>query len=119
MSMIRRSFAAAEGLDPLGRLLAQRRTVVMGVLNVTPDSFSDGGQFVDPDTAIAHARRMAAEGAATAGTGAPKFLASAAPMAATLIDTGGAATVVALAVDMDRGGRTPAPSLERSLGELE
>ena len=63
MSMTRRSYAAAEGLDPLGRLLAQQRTVVMGVLNVTPDSFSDGGQFTNPDIAIAHARQMAAEGA--------------------------------------------------------
>jgi dihydropteroate synthase len=35
----------------------------MGVLNVTPDSFSDGGAFLDPDTAIAHARAMVAEGA--------------------------------------------------------
>jgi len=36
----------------------------MGVLNVTPDSFSDGGKFVSPDAAIAHAEKMAAEGAA-------------------------------------------------------
>jgi dihydropteroate synthase len=35
----------------------------MGVLNVTPDSFSDGGQFFDPASAIAQAQRMAAEGA--------------------------------------------------------
>jgi dihydropteroate synthase len=35
----------------------------MGVLNVTPDSFSDGGQFVAPDRALAQARRMIAEGA--------------------------------------------------------
>ena len=35
----------------------------MGILNVTPDSFSDGGQFFDPAVAIDHARRMAAEGA--------------------------------------------------------
>ena len=35
----------------------------MGVLNVTPDSFSDGGAFVDPGVAIAHARRMVAGGA--------------------------------------------------------
>jgi len=36
---------------------------VMGVLNVTPDSFSDGGQFVAPERAMAQARRMIAEGA--------------------------------------------------------
>lgn len=35
----------------------------MGVLNVTPDSFSDGGQFVAPESALAQARRMVAEGA--------------------------------------------------------
>ncbi len=35
----------------------------MGVLNVTPDSFSDGGRFLDPDAAITQARRMIAEGA--------------------------------------------------------
>ena len=47
----------------LARLLADRQPLVMGILNLTPDSFSDGGQFVDPDKAIAHARRMIAEGA--------------------------------------------------------
>ena len=45
------------------RLLAPRRPLVMGVLNLTPDSFSDGGRFVDPAVAIAHAQRMIAEGA--------------------------------------------------------
>ena len=39
------------------------RTLVMGVLNVTPDSFSDGGQFFSFDRAIAHAEQMIAEGA--------------------------------------------------------
>jgi hypothetical protein len=34
--------------DMLGRLLGLNRPIVMGILNVTPDSFSDGGQFVDP-----------------------------------------------------------------------
>ncbi len=40
-----------------------RRTRIMGILNVTPDSFSDGGRFFDPDRAIAHAERMVEEGA--------------------------------------------------------
>ena len=35
----------------------------MGVLNVTPDSFSDGGRFFDPERALAQARRMVGEGA--------------------------------------------------------
>jgi dihydropteroate synthase len=39
------------------------RTLVMGVLNVTPDSFSDGGRFLDPDAAVEHGRRLVAEGA--------------------------------------------------------
>lgn len=36
---------------------------VMGIVNVTPDSFSDGGRFLAPDAALAHARRLIAEGA--------------------------------------------------------
>jgi dihydropteroate synthase len=39
------------------------RTLVMGVLNITPDSFSDGGQFLAPERAIAHALQMISEGA--------------------------------------------------------
>jgi dihydropteroate synthase len=40
-----------------------QRGIIMGVLNVTPDSFSDAGRFLDPETAVAHALRMEAEGA--------------------------------------------------------
>lgn len=47
----------------LGELLLDR-PAVMGILNVTPDSFSDGGDFVDPAVAIRHAEGMAAQGAA-------------------------------------------------------
>ena len=43
--------------------LAAERTLVMGILNVTPDSFSDGGQHYAATNAIAHAARMIAEGA--------------------------------------------------------
>jgi dihydropteroate synthase len=39
------------------------RTLVMGILNVTPDSFSDGGDFADAERAVAHARAMVADGA--------------------------------------------------------
>src|SRR5215475_8487176 len=49
--------------DLLRRLLALGRPAVMGILNITPDSFSDGGRFVDPVSAIAHAGRMVEEGA--------------------------------------------------------
>jgi dihydropteroate synthase len=57
------STRAATGDGLLRDLLAKGRPLVMGVLNVTPDSFSDGGRFLDPAAAIAQARRLAAEGA--------------------------------------------------------
>jgi dihydropteroate synthase len=59
----------ASPLD-LRALMAQRHPVVMGVLNVTPDSFSDGGRFLDPQAAIAHARAMLDEGADMIDVGA-------------------------------------------------
>jgi len=45
------------------RLPIGERTLIMGVLNVTPDSFSDGGEFFSPDKAVEHAEQMIAEGA--------------------------------------------------------
>jgi dihydropteroate synthase len=50
-------------LHPLDRLLAERRPLVMGILNVTPDSFADGGRFADPGEALTHAERMIVAGA--------------------------------------------------------
>jgi dihydropteroate synthase len=47
----------------LRSLLSRPIPAVMGVLNVTPDSFSDGGRFIAPEQALAQARRMIAEGA--------------------------------------------------------
>jgi dihydropteroate synthase len=47
----------------LPALLARPYPAVMGVLNITPDSFSDGGAFIAPESALAQARRMIAEGA--------------------------------------------------------
>jgi dihydropteroate synthase len=49
--------------NTLAALFALGRPLVMGVLNVTPDSFSDGGQFMDPAVAVAHAAEMAQQGA--------------------------------------------------------
>lgn len=43
--------------------LALTRPLIMGIVNVTPDSFSDGGRFLDPQAAIDHGRRLADEGA--------------------------------------------------------
>jgi dihydropteroate synthase len=60
------------------------RTLVMGVLNVTPDSFSDGGRFFDPEVAVVHGFEMAADGA-------------------DLIDVGGEST---------RPGSEPVPAAE-------
>ena len=40
-----------------------KRTLIMGIVNVTPDSFSDGGHFLDPEKALAHALRLLDEGA--------------------------------------------------------
>jgi dihydropteroate synthase len=59
------SNARAQRLDQLFGLLADKTTppAIMGVLNVTPDSFSDGAHFIDPQRAVRHALQMIAEGA--------------------------------------------------------
>ncbi len=57
-------------VDVLTLLLAKARPLVMGVLNVTPDSFSDGGRFLDPQAATAQARRLVAAGADILDVGA-------------------------------------------------
>src|SRR2546426_2194713 len=46
-----------------------RRTLIMGVVNVTPDSFSDGGRYFDAEKAVAHAEQLLAEGAALIDVG--------------------------------------------------
>jgi dihydropteroate synthase len=56
--------------------------VVMGVLNVTPDSFSDGGHFADPVQAVARALEMASEGAALIDVGGESTRPGAAPVGA-------------------------------------
>lgn len=48
---------------PRGELPLDQGTVIMGVVNVTPDSFSDGGQFLDRQAAVEQGLRLAAEGA--------------------------------------------------------
>jgi dihydropteroate synthase len=50
-------------IDCAGKSLDLSRPRVMGILNVTPDSFSDGGDFVSPQAALERARRMVGEGA--------------------------------------------------------
>jgi dihydropteroate synthase len=56
------------------------RPVVMGVLNVTPDSFSDGGSFLDADAAVRHGLAMAAEGAPLIDVGGESTRPGAAPV---------------------------------------
>jgi dihydropteroate synthase len=74
------------------------RPSLMGIVNVTPDSFSDGGVNLDPDTAAATARRLVAEGAA-------------------LVDVGGESTRPgAEAVPLDEELRRVVPVLERLAG---
>jgi dihydropteroate synthase len=55
--------AAPADRQVLRTLVSRPYPAVMGVLNITPDSFSDGGQFIAPQSALAQARRMIAEGA--------------------------------------------------------
>jgi dihydropteroate synthase len=56
------------------------RPVVMGILNVTPDSFSDGGRFFDAQSAVRHAERMAADGAAIIDVGGESTRPGSAPV---------------------------------------
>src|SRR3546814_12760591 len=56
-------FDTVATLDCAGRALRLDRPRVMGIVNVTPDSFSDGGEHADTDAAVAHALRLAEEGA--------------------------------------------------------
>jgi dihydropteroate synthase len=79
-----------------------KRTLIMGVVNVTPDSFSDGGQFLNRDKALEHAQRLLEEGA-------------------DIIDIGGESTRPGAHVDASepradaKNGTTPSVSLEEEL----
>lgn len=59
---------------------ALSRPLIMGILNVTPDSFSDGGQFLDPARAIAHGRALLASGADIIDIGGESTRPGAAPV---------------------------------------
>jgi dihydropteroate synthase len=63
-----------------GKTLDLSRPVVMGVLNVTPDSFSDGGRFLPVEAAVAHGLRLAEEGAAIIDIGGESTRPNAAPV---------------------------------------
>ncbi len=83
-----------------GSLDLGRRTLIMGILNVTPDSFSDGGRFADAGQALAHALELEAEGA-------------------DLIDIGGETTRPgAEPIDPGEERRRVVPVIERLAGRL-
>lgn len=67
-------------LDCAGTILDLAQPRVMGILNVTPDSFSDGGRFNGRDTALQHARAMVEEGAAIIDIGGESTRPGAAPV---------------------------------------
>jgi dihydropteroate synthase len=67
---------------PGGKLDFSAGCLVMGILNVTPDSFSDGGQFFDPGKAIEHGIQMAVEGAAIIDIGGESTRPGSAPVSA-------------------------------------
>src|SRR5690606_17157237 len=56
-------FDTSPQLDCAGRIVVLDRPRVMGIVNVTPDSFSDGGEHASLEDAVAHGLRLAAEGA--------------------------------------------------------
>lgn len=60
----------------------QERPAIVGILNLTPDSFSDGGAYADPDSAVRHACRIAAEGADIIDVGGESTRPGAEPVAA-------------------------------------
>ncbi|MFL5381877.1 MAG: dihydropteroate synthase [Longimicrobiaceae bacterium] len=65
-----------------GRTLSLERPLVVGILNVTPDSFSDGGRWTDPATALEQARRMVDEGADLVDVGGESTRPGASPVGA-------------------------------------
>lgn len=75
------------------------RTLIMGVVNITPDSFSDGGRFLAPQDAIAHTLRLIDEGA-------------------DIVDLGGESTRPGTTVAGDPAGRRPAVSAQQELDRI-
>ncbi|MBL7618089.1 dihydropteroate synthase, partial [Frankia sp. AgB1.8] len=67
-------------VDAMARLLAPGPTRVMGIVNVTPDSFSDGGTFAEPSDAVRAGLRMVADGADIVDVGGASTPAGAAPV---------------------------------------
>ncbi len=66
----------------MSKLLQTRQTLIMGIVNVTPDSFSDGGAYFKPEDAINHALKLAEEGADILDFGAESTRPGAEPVSA-------------------------------------
>ncbi|HEY4398487.1 MAG TPA: dihydropteroate synthase [Acidimicrobiia bacterium] len=87
--------------------LCGARAAVMGIVNVTPDSFSDGGRFLDPDAAFAHGIELAEQGADVLDVGGESTRPGAAPVPADeelrrvvpVVERFAAATAVPVSVD--------------------
>ena len=73
-------FDLSPSLDCAGRVLKLDRTRVMGIVNVTPDSFSDGGAHASTDAAVAHGLALAAQGADILDVGGESTRPGAAPV---------------------------------------
>jgi dihydropteroate synthase len=69
-------------LEAVARGVSERGAALMGICNVTPDSFSDGGRFLSHEAAVAHARRLALEGADVIDIGAESTRPGAEPVSA-------------------------------------
>ena len=108
----------------------RRRPLIMGVLNVTPDSFSDGGQFRNVDAAAAHAREMVEAGADLIDVGGESTRPGSQPVSAddqiarvvpVVRAIGGLGLPVTISVDTTRAAvaprrtcASPAPAADRS-----
>ena len=83
----------------------EQRPLVMGILNVTPDSFSDGGQWFERDQAVARGLEMIAEGADLIDVGGESTRPHADPVAAD--------EELDRVLPVDRGPRRPCPGVDR------
>src|SRR5688572_33017308 len=103
------------------RLPIGARTLVMGILNVTPDSFSDGSQFSSLDQALAHVEQMIAEGADIIDVGGESTRPGAVPVTAEeeikrvlpVIEALAARTDIPISIDTTKASR----SEERRVGK--
>jgi dihydropteroate synthase len=92
---------------PGGKVLSLARPVIVGILNLTPDSFSDGGRYLDPAAAVRHARDMLAQGAAVIDIGAESTRPGSAPVAPEEQWRRLAPVIAQLTDSREKGGLSP------------